>query len=374
MGLVGPTRGQQERGAEEVSSTSRLIGSPSASRDSRAFLVRRAELPLRLEAALKEPPYSTHGAVEVRAGAQRARLGPPRSRHGPVVRVRAVRRCYAGPRPGAGCYRQAPAALTADDYARAERFLAAAVNPLVVGTVTNATWLPDDRFTYRRTTADGVEFMLVDPAKKTAGRPSTTTAWPRRSPRHPAPRWTRRSCPSRRSSSRPMALRWRSTSAPSATRATWRAPPARPFGVKDRQRGGVARRHARRVHQGLEPVGARPRLEGGAAAHHRRRAELRLRHRQRRLDGRATAPIVLWSPDSKKVATFQQDERNVGDMYLVGDQGRAPGAQGLEVSAARRRGSGDAAPRRHRHRAPARSCASRRAPDYHRAMLGDDVR
>src|SRR5262249_15796833 len=28
-------------------------------------------------------------------------------------------------------------------------------------------------------------------------------------------------------------------------------------------------------------------------------------------------PIALWSPDSKKVATFQQDERSVGEMYLV---------------------------------------------------------
>ena len=26
---------------------------------------------------------------------------------------------------------------------------------------------------------------------------------------------------------------------------------------------------------------------------------------------------MLWSPDSKKVATFQQDERTVGEMYLV---------------------------------------------------------
>jgi dipeptidyl-peptidase-4 len=28
-------------------------------------------------------------------------------------------------------------------------------------------------------------------------------------------------------------------------------------------------------------------------------------------------PIVVWSPDSKKIATFQQDQRNVGEMYLV---------------------------------------------------------
>ena len=28
-------------------------------------------------------------------------------------------------------------------------------------------------------------------------------------------------------------------------------------------------------------------------------------------------PIVLWSPDSKKIATYKQDQRNVSDMYLV---------------------------------------------------------
>ena len=28
--------------------------------------------------------------------------------------------------------------------------------------------------------------------------------------------------------------------------------------------------------------------------------------------------ILVWSPDSKKIATFQQDQRNVGEMYLVG--------------------------------------------------------
>ncbi|QRQ99888.1 S9 family peptidase [Dyadobacter sandarakinus] len=28
-------------------------------------------------------------------------------------------------------------------------------------------------------------------------------------------------------------------------------------------------------------------------------------------------PVLLWSPDSRKIATFQQDERRVGDMYLV---------------------------------------------------------
>src|SRR5262245_13813023 len=64
----------------------------------------------------------------------------------------------------------APPTVTAADYARAEKMLAAAVNPLVVGGTVQAVWLPDDRFTYRSTTADGAEFLLVDPAKKTKVR------------------------------------------------------------------------------------------------------------------------------------------------------------------------------------------------------------
>ena len=35
-------------------------------------------------------------------------------------------------------------------------------------------------------------------------------------------------------------------------------------------------------------------------------------------------PVLLWSPDSKKIATFQQDQRNVSDMYLVSATTSAP--------------------------------------------------
>ena len=34
--------------------------------------------------------------------------------------------------------------------------------------------------------------------------------------------------------------------------------------------------------------------------------------------------ILVWSPDSKKIATFQQDERNVSDTYLVSTNVGAP--------------------------------------------------
>lgn len=35
-------------------------------------------------------------------------------------------------------------------------------------------------------------------------------------------------------------------------------------------------------------------------------------------------PVLLWSPDSKKIATFKQDQRNVPDMYLVSTNVGAP--------------------------------------------------
>lgn len=38
-------------------------------------------------------------------------------------------------------------------------------------------------------------------------------------------------------------------------------------------------------------------------------------------------PIVLWSPDSKKLATFRQDQRHISDMYLVETKVGAPKVQ-----------------------------------------------
>ena len=70
---------------------------------------------------------------------------------------------------GASVVGQQRPALTADDYARAERFLAPAVTPLVVGGAVAATWLPDDRFWYRNAIAGGAEFILVDPGQEDAG-------------------------------------------------------------------------------------------------------------------------------------------------------------------------------------------------------------
>ena len=57
--------------------------------------------------------------------------------------------------------------FTAADYAQAERFMDYNVNPLVYHTVKDPQWLDDGRFWYRDSGPDGVTYMLVDPARRT---------------------------------------------------------------------------------------------------------------------------------------------------------------------------------------------------------------
>ncbi len=62
-------------------------------------------------------------------------------------------------------------ALTADDYARAERFMGYNTTPLVFRMAVRPNWLPDDRFWYRVAVPGGAEFVLVDPARATKEPP-----------------------------------------------------------------------------------------------------------------------------------------------------------------------------------------------------------
>src|SRR5437764_15397469 len=64
---------------------------------------------------------------------------------------------------------QARRALTADDYARAERALGPATSRLVSGIPGRPSWLADGRAEYRVSTATGWQFVLVDPRRRTRG-------------------------------------------------------------------------------------------------------------------------------------------------------------------------------------------------------------
>ena len=60
----------------------------------------------------------------------------------------------------------AQTALTAKDYERAESRLNYGTEPYIDRGSVRANWLPDNKFWYRVLTADGSEFILVDPSKK----------------------------------------------------------------------------------------------------------------------------------------------------------------------------------------------------------------
>jgi dipeptidyl-peptidase-4 len=57
--------------------------------------------------------------------------------------------------------------LTTEDYARAEKFMGYNVNSLVYHGVARPAWMGDGRFWYRDNGPDGVTFMVVDPVKRT---------------------------------------------------------------------------------------------------------------------------------------------------------------------------------------------------------------
>ncbi len=58
---------------------------------------------------------------------------------------------------------QQPKTITAADYARAEKFMSYYTQPLVTGGYVSPTWMAGDRFWYREATPAGAEFLLVDP-------------------------------------------------------------------------------------------------------------------------------------------------------------------------------------------------------------------
>jgi len=62
---------------------------------------------------------------------------------------------------------QRPPQVTAQDYARAERFLGANAAPLVTGIGGRPTWLDNTRFWYRAADANGNRFLVVDPLRRT---------------------------------------------------------------------------------------------------------------------------------------------------------------------------------------------------------------
>jgi dipeptidyl aminopeptidase/acylaminoacyl peptidase len=229
----------------------------------------------------------------------------------------------------------APRALTAADYAQAEKFMSANVATLVFRSGVRPTWLAGDRFWYRNAlAADASEFILVDPAKGTRGPAFDQAGVAAALSKAAGKTYDAAHLPFQ-------AFEY----AADGTSITFQADGKRwSYNFKNKScvpaAGGIeAVAGGRRGGAGAGRPGAAPEAlsPDGKLAVFIRNDNLWLREvatgaeKPLTTDGvkdfgyatdnagwtRSDRPVVLWSPDSKKIATFQQDQRGVGEMYLV---------------------------------------------------------
>ena len=218
--------------------------------------------------------------------------------------------------------------LTSDDYARAERFLGAGTAGLVSGTAGRPMWRPDGRFAYRATTPAGSAFWLVDPAKKAkiaafdhAKLAQAVSGLGTRVDGDHLPFQSFEYSADMKS-------------------ITYQAPPPRPGRYSCDL---VAYTCAAVAVSAQPPRNSVPSPDGKRAAYIKNYnlfvTELATgTEKQLTSDGikdfgyatnnagwvKSDMPVLNWSPDSKKITTFQHDGRGVSEMHLVRTNVGAP--------------------------------------------------
>jgi len=166
----------------------------------------------------------------------------------------------------------APLQMTREDYARAERFMTYNTTPLVLHSGVRPTWVAEDRFWYRTRTDKGTEAFLIDAGSKTrtacelpeCKAPASNT---------PGGRAARNDTPSPDGRLTAFTRDWN----------LW---------IRDVATG----KETQLTKDGVKDYGYATDNAGWTFS---------------------DRPVVVWSPDSTKIATFQQDQRTVGEMYLV---------------------------------------------------------
>lgn len=175
----------------------------------------------------------------------------------------------------------APRILTAEDYARAEKMLGYNTAPLIDRAGARPTFLPDGRFWYQALTPTGREFVLINPAdgSRTVKANLNELGIAAAAPGNPPNR------------------NFNEIVSPNGKKAAfirdWN------LWVRDIATG----KETQLTTDGVKDFGY---ATDNAGWKHSDRA------------------ILLWSPDSKKIATFQQDQRHIKDMYLVSTNVGAP--------------------------------------------------
>ena len=289
----------------------------------------------------------------------------------------------------AAAFAQQQRTLTAADYARAERRSHRRRRRSCTATGVRPTWLANDRFWYRTTTPDrrgvrrrrsgeGHSRSRLRPGE--ASQPASRPRRARRIQRTQLPfqtvrvhvRTARFACASAsaRYDCNPADGTLRRGDGRSRSRRHARARP-RSSTAAARPRF-VARRQARRVHPRLQSLGAR-RRDGQGDSSSRPTASKSFGYATDNAGWtHSDRPILVWSPDSKKIATFQQDERGVGEMYLVSTQSDIPSSRRGRIrcraTASSRRSSASSSTS-----TTAKVIRFQMPADQHRSTLCDDI-
>ena len=225
---------------------------------------------------------------------------------------------------------QEPRQLSAEDYARAERFLPQSTMPLVTGFGVRPTWLEDGRFWYRTTAPEGSRFYMVNPAR---GSREVAFDHARLAAALAEASGTRMDGNRLPFQSFDMSRDGRNITLRLQNR-TWSCSLQRYACTADSARAGS---------RGAAPASSSTSPDGRWAVFIR---DYNLwakdltsgEETQLTTDGvedfgyatdnagwtHSDRPVLTWSPDSRQIATFQHDGRGVSDMYLVSTNAGSP--------------------------------------------------
>jgi dipeptidyl aminopeptidase/acylaminoacyl peptidase len=228
-------------------------------------------------------------------------------------------------------YAQRGNTLTAKDYEHAESFMSYNTEPLVDHGSLRPVWLPGDKFWYRTLTAQGSGFILVDPVKKSraaafdqqklaaalskaSGKQYEANMLPFQNFTYSTDgksiifeadgkQWgcdlqSYQVAPDNSTVKRPEGGQFQGRRGGGGSQV------ASPDGTKEAflknnnlwVRDVKTRKETQLTTDGIKDFGYATDNAGWKSSDN---------------------PIMIWSPDSKKIATFKQDQRNVSDMYLV---------------------------------------------------------
>ncbi len=165
---------------------------------------------------------------------------------------------------------ESKALITTADYTRAERFLPAGVSDLVLHEPRDIVWLPDGKLQYLALAADGLQRVLVDPEGGAVERARIGRAAER--------------------SGAPGAVDRDMVTSPDGTLGAFRRD--HDLWIRDLRTGA----EHRLTTGGTADYGYATNNAGWV---------------------RSDRPVLRWSPDSRRIATFRHDARGVGEMYRM---------------------------------------------------------